>query len=190
MAKLQTMILIVVLIQAALVIYGTAPGGCPDGYEVTTDNRCCADYNSATEEWENCLDDEVDTTPLWQLFINPTGINWRSGKFILIFIGLAVALGFATISATPFIGGSRTDTQIFAPAVLGLIGMGYVVFVNLYSFLQRELVGGFFYEPGACEITKGVVECNVVSIILLMAMMPVVFIYIWTVVEWWRGKDI
>jgi hypothetical protein len=185
MAKLQTMMLVLMVMYASLMIYGGNTGQCLDGYFCSTDNQCCLIDDTTT-----CAG-SCESPSLWKLFFNPTGVPLGDGEFILVFIGLAGALAvFAGIALTTIFG-TRTDTQLFAPMVGGLIITGAVIFINLYNFLQREIINLFFIsETSVCRIAEtGTVSCPVVQIILAISLMPFLFIYIWSVLEWWRGKD-
>jgi len=149
MAKLVTMFMILIALQAVMVLYAEPV------------------YAS--------------TTTLWDFVSNID--NWNSLSFILGFIGLAVGVGIAGI-AVGAIFGVKTDLVIFAVAIPGLLSMG-VIFVNFANMVRDELIAIISPSFPACTL----LSCPAVNLILAATIGPIAFYYVWTVIEWWRGKD-
>lgn len=124
MAKLETMLILMIVVQAVMIL--------TVGQEVTT-------IDPITNE---------TTTSLWQFATNTE--NWNSYQFITGFLGIAsiIGVGVAIGAALGFI----TDFIIFAVAVAGLISMGGVFFMNLAQVLRDNLTTLFqCVDPGSCE---------------------------------------
>jgi len=123
------------------------------------------------------------TTDLWSFMTNID--NWNSLTFILTLVGIAGAIGLVGIAATSLFG-FKTDFLMLAPAIAGLISMG-VVFINLANVLRDELVSRVFTD---CGVSPAALHaCAPVNWILAITIAPLAFFYVWTVMEWWRGKD-
>ena len=148
MAKLMTMFLILIAIQACLIIY---------------------------------TDQTPENTMIWQFV---TGMNtWGTLGFILALLGIAAGIGLVGIAAASTFG-FKTDFLIFAPAIAGLISMG-IVFTNLAKALQDDLISRIFTT---CDIANPLL-CTPVTFIVAITIGPVALFYVWTIIEWWRGKD-
>jgi len=117
-------------------------------------------------------------TSLWNFVTTPQ--NWNNTNFILGLVGIAGTIALAGIIAGTIFG-FRTDFIIFAGAIAGLISIGST-FVGLYNVLHDELVSRIFIGCGT--------SCTPVNWILAITLGPIAFYYVWTVIEWWRGKDI
>ena len=120
-------------------------------------------------------------TPLWEFVTNID--NWSSLNFILGLVGIAGGVALAGIIAGTVFG-FKTDFIIFAGAIGGFISIG-VVFVNFANMIRDELTAFF----GAVDPTCTLASCALVTWILAITIAPIAFYYVWTVVEWWRGKD-
>jgi len=143
MAKLFTMFIILIALQASMLIYHTS---------------------------------EAAPTSIWQFVVNPT--MWAGTDWIIAFAGVATLLGaIGIVGGTVF--GIKTDTVIFAPLVFGLMTMG-AIFVKLYDLIQSELVARVFGGG------LGLVPSMFISGIIVG---PWALYYVWSVIEWWRGKD-
>ena len=117
---------------------------------------------------------------LWTFVTNIE--NWSSLAFILGLIGIAGGIGLLTIAAgTAF--GFKTDFLIFAGAIAGFISMGSI-FVNLANVLRDDLIARVFVGA-TCTLES----CPPVTFIVAVTIAPIAFYYVWTVIEWWRGKD-
>jgi hypothetical protein len=132
-----------------------------------------------------CLIIYTDQTPentlIWQFV---TGLNtWGTLGFILALLGIAGGIGLVGIAAASTFG-FKTDFLIFAPAIAGLISMG-LVFTNLAKALQDDLIGRIFTT---CDIANPIL-CTPVTFIIAITIGPVALYYVWTIIEWWRGKD-
>lgn len=144
MAKLVTMFILIIVVQAVLTLY---------------------------------IGQDATTSQLWTFVTNPT--NWNNLDFILGIIGIAGAMGLAGIAIGSQFG-FKTDFIIFALAIAGLISIG-VIFRDLYNVLNGDLASVF---------CSGNPNCAPATWITAIVIGPVAFYYVWTVLEWWRGKDI
>lgn len=124
--------------------------------------------------------DPAANTDIWTFVTNID--NWNSLAFILAVIGIAGGISLLGVAAGSVFA-FRTDFLMFAPAMAGFISMG-VVFVNLGNTIRNELISRFF---PAC--TGYLATCTPVNFILAITIGPMAFYYVWTVIEWWRGKD-
>ena len=145
-AKLFTMFLILIVIQASLLIYQAG---------------------------------SAEPTDIWKFVWDFN--NWSSLAFILSLVGIAAGIGIIGVSA----GSSFkfvTDFIVMGPAIAGLLSIG-VVFTNLGKAMYNELVNRIFTE---CLLTT---SCTPATFIIAITLGPLALYYVWTVVEWWRGKD-
>lgn len=124
----------------------------------------------------------TEDTDIWTFVTNVD--NWNSLTFILGLIGIAVGIGVVGIAIAGF--GYKTDFLIFSLAIAGFISMG-VVFVNLANVLRDELIARFFTSCAVTDFTS--TACSPVNWIIAIVIGPLAFYYVWTVIEWWRGKD-
>ena len=141
---------------------------------------CLIIYTNQTEQ----------STVIWT-FIN--GLDgWGTSAFTLTLIGIAAGIGLIGIAAASTFG-IKTDFLIFAPAIAGFITVG-VVLSNLANFMRSELTSRIFYcDPAAlalailedCEASATSTSTFIVAIIIG----PIALYYVWTIIEWWRGKD-
>jgi hypothetical protein len=121
---------------------------------------------------------QAESTQLWEFV---TGFNNWDKTSLYVAIGtLAGTLLLAGIAS----GGSFrfvTDFIVAAPAIAMLMSFG-VVFINLEALLRKEIIARFF------------VGCspNCPPAILLTGIMLgwLALYYLWSVLEWWRGKDV
>ena len=153
-ARLITMFLILIALQACLLIY-VAPG-------------------------------EAENTNLWTFVTNID--NWNSLTFILTLVAIAAGIGLVGVAAGSVFG-FRTDFLLLAPAIGGIISMG-VVFVNLGNVIRNELFSNIFSVSagGDCAI-DAIATCTPVTYLVAIIIGPMALYYVWTVIEWWRGKD-
>jgi len=148
MARLQTMLIILICIQFCLILYS---------------------------------DQTVQATDTWELVTNSA--NWNNTTFILSIIGIAGSIGLVGIVAGSIFG-FKTDFIIFAIAIPGLISLG-LPFVNLYNVLSSEITSRFFPGCGV-GIATG---CNITNLILATTLGAVFVFYVFTVIDWWRNRD-
>lgn len=125
--------------------------------------------------------DYHSNTDLWTFVTNMD--NWNSAVFVLGVFGLALSIGLATIVVGGFLG-VKTDFMVFAVAIPGLITMG-IVFKNFATFMRDELTSRLAAIDPACLLEA----CPAANWITAVVVGPIAFYYVWTVVEWWRGKD-
>ena len=108
--------------------------------------------------------------------------NWNSLTFLLGLMGVATGVGIiGMVAGTAF--GFKTDFLIFAVAIPGFISLG-ATFVLLANVLRDELISRIFVGP-TCTLES----CDPVTFFVAIIIAPVAFFYIWTVIEWWRGRD-
>lgn len=118
--------------------------------------------------------------------MDPT--SWSSATFILAIAGivgsvaLAVGLGLSGVGI-----GVKTDTIIFATFIPGLVAIGST-FLNLYNQIYSELTARFFGGATVCN-QWALGTCGPATFIAGLLVGPIAFFYIWTIIEWWRGKD-
>lgn len=122
-----------------------------------------------------------ENTPLW-VFINSIS-SWGTLGFITAIVGIAAGLWIAGIAVGSLFG-FKTDFIIFAPAIAGLIGLG-IVFSNLGKVIYDELVARIFV---GCDISA-VGGCAPATFIVALTVGTLALFYVWTVVDWWRGRD-
>ena len=124
-----------------------------------------------------------ENTPIWEFVTNFN--NWSALTFITAAIGLAGGV-FLVGAAISGLAGFKTDFLILAPVIGGLLSIG-VVFANLARVIGNDLTNTFFTTCDIDHITA--TSCNAPTIILAVLVGVPAFIYAWTVLEWWRGKD-
>ena len=148
MAKLMTMFLILLALQAAIMLY----------HGTSQDND------------------------LWNFIMNTD--NWSSQNLIISLGAIALAIGLTGISSGSVFG-FKTDFLIMAPAIGGLISIG-VVFAQLANIIRDELISTVFT---ACINDPSAGACSSANFIVGILIGPFALYYVWTVIEWWRGKD-
>lgn len=148
MAKLMTMFLILIALQASLLLY--------HGTETMTD--------------------------IWEFVMNID--QWGSLTFILSLTAIALAIGLTGISSGSVFG-FKTDFLVMGPAIGGLISIG-VVFTQLANIIRDELIGTVFTS---CLANSSAASCPSANFIVALLVGPFALYYVWTVIEWWRGKD-
>lgn len=149
MAKLVTMFLILIALQAALILYS---------------------------------DQSPQQTDIWTFIWNVQ--NWSSMGFFVTLAAIASAVALAGITGNAL--GIRLDILIFAPAVAGLIALG-IVFTNFANAIRDELIARIFTSCGVSE--AAIVGCTPATFLVAIIIGPIAFYYAWTIIEWWRGKD-
>ena len=128
-------------------------------------------------------------------YVNGSALDGILGSFITNISGwstlewiLAVLLVAGGLTIVGVVAGSlfgfKSDFIIFAPAIAGLISIG-AVFAQFAVVLHGWLTGTFFTE---CSTDISAV-CPPAILIIAMTVGPIAFYYVWTVIEWWRGKD-
>jgi len=153
MAKLFTMFLVLIAVQACLVLY------IGESNEVAGSNA------------------------IWDLIMNVN--NWGNLNFLASLVGVAMGIGLVGIAAASVFG-FKTDFLLFGSMITGLIALGSV-FISLFNTVRSNLISMIFDSAG-CTLadTTSCFEANLVSALIVG---PVALYYIWTVIEWWRGKD-
>jgi hypothetical protein len=125
------------------------------------------------------VDQTPENTSIWTFITTPS--LWGSQSFVLDLLGLAAGLGLVGVVAAGTFG-FKTDTLIFATAIAGFVSMG-VVFRNLAVALLDDLTSRI------CGETASVGTCSPVNLFVGILIGSMAFYYIWTILEWWRGKD-
>jgi hypothetical protein len=139
-----------------------------------------------------------DGGSIWSFIMNMD--RWGSLTFALAIVGIAAGIGLVGIIAASTFG-FKTDFLIFAPAIAGFISLG-VVFTNLAMFLKSQLISmAFMCDPHmtGTVVISGVVtpmltycmssQATVANFIIGIIIGPLAFYYVWTILEYWRGKD-
>ena len=160
------MFFVLIALQACLIFYGghcnnLAPG--PDGIFGTDDDICNDEGNN-----------------LWEFIMNID--NWNSTYFVLAFFGIAMGIGLIGVSAGAVFG-FKTDFLMLAMAIPGIMTMGAII-VNFANVVRDEVIGQI--QPTCSGILTGCFGSNFIVAIIVG---PFALYYLWTVIEWWRGKD-
>lgn len=150
MAKLGTMILILIALQAVMILYA----GPSYGEEVT----------------------------VWNFVTNMD--NWNSLEFMVGLLALVTLVGAIGI-AVGSIFMSKSNFVFLASTIPGFLSLG-VVFINLGNMIRDELIAIIGEANPACTLAS----CGIVNFIIAVTIGPLALYYVWTVVEWWLGKDI
>lgn len=119
-------------------------------------------------------------TDLWTFVTNID--NWNSLIFIVTLVGIAAGIGLIGVVAGSVFA-FKSDFLLLAGAIGGFISMG-VVFVNLANTIRDDLISHVFT---GCALAGS--SCAPVNFILAITVGPVALYYVWTVIDWWRGKD-
>jgi hypothetical protein len=173
LAKLATFFLVLIALQASMLIYA-APTSMIDhcsSAAYTTQDDCEAGGGT----WY------ANSNSLWNFVTNLD--NWNSLGFILGFVGIAAGIGLVGVTAASIFG-FKTDFLIFATAIAGFISMGGIVFINLANMIKNELTSKIF-----TDCVPGVLSCTPVNYIVAVTLGPFAFYYVWTIIEWWKNKD-
>jgi hypothetical protein len=177
MAKLISFFLVLIALQASMLIYAAPTsmtdhcGNVPLAANYVTSDTC----EAAGGTWY------AYSNSLWNFVTNLD--NWNSLAFILGLVGIAAGIGLIGVTAASIFG-FKTDFLIFAGAIGGFISLGGLVFINLGNMIKNELISKIF-----TDCTPGVLSCTPVVYILAVTLGPFALYYVWTVIEYWRGKD-
>lgn len=147
MAKLITMIFILLAIQAALIIF-VAPS------------------------------EEATPNTFWEFIMNVD--NWNSTTFIIGFALVASMIGIVGIAAGNVFG-FKTDFLILAVITPGLLTCGAII-INFWIQVHQELVSRVFTD---CSLSS----CSPATFLTGLIVGPIALYYVWTVIDWWRGRD-
>jgi len=127
---------------------------------------------------------EAENTNLWTFVTNID--NWNNLTFILTLVAIAGGIGLIGVAAGSVFG-FRTDFLLLASAITGIISMG-VVFINLGNLIRHELFSNIF-DIAAGGDCAAIQTCTPVTYLVAIIVGPMALYYVWTVIEWWRGKD-
>ena len=126
-----------------------------------------------------------DATPIdnqvWTFVMNMD--RWGDLTFILTLFSIAAGIGLVGIAASSIFG-FKIDFLVLATAIGGLISIGYV-FSNLATIVRADLINRVFTT---C-IGAPLMSCTPANFIVAITVGPFAFYYVWTVLEWWRGRD-
>lgn len=111
---------------------------------------------------------------LWGFMNNPS--QWADTQFILLFLGVASGITIVGLVAGSTFG-FKTDFLVFAVIIGTLFSWGAIT-AQLYSVFNNAIAGWLFGET-----------CAASRMITLIVIGPFALYYIWTVLEWWRGRD-
>jgi hypothetical protein len=106
---------------------------------------------------------------VWQLFLDPT--SWSTLSFSTMFSNV-----FSTLSVGAFVGGMIFNSEILVFA--GLAGTLYT-FGQQLSNLWQQIAGNAFF--GGVTAAGGFIASILCGALIVL--------YIFTVIEWWRGRD-
>ena len=186
MARLLTMFMVLIALQAVLVLYtaGTASPGNSCSIHTLGGSSECGSHSGCSWDAGTSTCTGTESNSLWTFLIQTD--KWNSTFFIILMVGMSLTILIPAL----FIGGATfrfiTDFMVFAPAVGFLIAIG-VVFMNLAAFIRSEILARIL--PTWC-MTPGGGLCPTGVYILAVFVAPFAFYYMWTVIEWWRGRDI
>lgn len=106
--------------------------------------------------------------------------QWSGSNLWDSILGISLAVAGTGIVAGVMLG-FVTDFMMFAVAIFGLMSIGFI-FIQFQQLFRSELFAFF-----ACTSAE---TCKAADWITWVIVAPIAFLYIWTVVEWWRGKDV
>lgn len=115
-------------------------------------------------------------TDIWTFIMNMG--QWGTLDFVLAILGLT-GIGLIGVTAASAFG-FKSDFIVLAVAIPGLISIG-LVFSNLAKYLSAELIA--IFDP-TCAL-----PCLPINFIVGLIVGPIALYYVWTVIDWWRGKD-
>ena len=151
MAKLITLILVLIVLQACLLLFNNTN-----------------------------IDTQTDTNP-WDFVTNID--NWNSLTFVLGFVGIALGIGIVGFAIGSYIG-FKTDFVMLAVAIPGLLSLGLIL-VNFGNVLRNFLISTFFVGCGGVNPQT----CAPATWLVAISVGTIAIFYVWTVVDWWRGRD-
>jgi hypothetical protein len=130
-----------------------------------------------------CLYLGIDSpaTAMWDLITHP--FKFSSTDWILSSLAIVATVGWVTAITVGQVFGFKTDFIIFAPAIPGLLSV-LLIAEQLWTALEGKLY------PLFCNTANVSITCPTVQWILWLTISPLIFYYAWTVLEWWRGKDV
>jgi hypothetical protein len=109
------------------------------------------------------------------LFItNSTG--WSSTQILTDLIGVAATVGLAGIIAGSVFG-FKTDFLLLSTMVGGLLLIGSIL-ISLNVVFTSQMASIF----GCTDLTT----CDPANWVTWIVIAPIAFLYVWTVLEWWR----
>lgn len=116
--------------------------------------------------------DNTNDSSLWALFLDPTA-SWDTNQLTILLLAAITAVSIGSIIAgTLFF---KSDFMVLAgiAGVLfsfgkGLLGAWTAIYANVYTYAQ---------------------DSRVASLIASFMVSPIIFLYVFTIFEWWRGRD-
>ena len=132
---------------------------------------------------------EVDTAEqgsvLTSLIFNPS--LWDNGILLILFGNLATVGGL--ILGTFWI---KNDFVVMAVIVGSIFSFGFPIF-TLWQKIRDEMKGFIMASEGIVDVPTGSPEIDlavkVAGVLTSMILFPFIIGYIWTVLDWWRGRD-
>lgn len=160
--KLANMIMILVIIQASIVLFDNIfqNTGYTNAAYVTNSSNDTSSYNT-----------------VWSFIADPTG--WGSTSFLGSFTGLlsmgavgAIAVGVYLIT--------KSDTTLFFPIFILLLGFGSIPIYSLWTVFHRDYSIFGCVSGAACPLaTFGwVITGGLLAIF-----------YVLSILQWWSGRD-
>lgn len=126
-----------------------------------------------------------EDTSLWALATHPG--EWNSLSVIVTIVGVAAALGAAAIIIGAVLG-IKTDFMIFAVMIAALISFGAVI-VNFGGVIGKYACSMFCEIPDLDVAGATWATCPPAVWIVAITAGALGAYYIFTVLDWWRGKD-
>jgi hypothetical protein len=123
---------------------------------------------------------------MFSVIMNPESLS--TSDLLLIFTGVAATVFVATITVGSIFG-FKTDFIILAPVIAGILGI-VTVFTQLAGILRSDF-GYFFgcHNLATNALQQACMFNPAINIIIALLVGIPAFLFIWTVIDWWRGKD-
>ena len=173
MARLITFFMVILAIQFTMLILINPSDN------INTNVQCSWNANGTT----TCAQFETNNSGnmLWIFATNTS--YWNNAEFILTIVGIAGTLGLVGITAGSAFG-FKTDFLIFGIAILGFLSLGSIL-IELGSLLTTTF-SDWLTDKSINIVCDGCYQANILTGACLGVF---ALYYVWTVVEWWRGKD-
>jgi hypothetical protein len=174
MARLLVFIMILIALQAGIVLY----------YNPVQGSTCTTDADCDIAGGSTCVEGACEKTSstIWTFLINLSR-NRSSSDWILLITGFALATLVTGVIAGSLIGVKVTDFIIFAGLVATLLG--FVSIFGAFAAIMRDEIISRLGTVDGCTVTV----CPAIDILTLLSIGVMGFIYVWTVIDWWRLKD-
>ena len=178
MAKLLTWMLLLVALQLGIIIFYNPMSGVGSAAIPCTVDTNCSSVGGA------CVDGYCEGAPstIWTFLLGISNNNTDTEWFKYLF-GMSLGVILVGAVAGTFVGIRITDFILFA----GLVGT-VLLFVSIFgvfsAIMRNELVGRFGSLTG-CSFAS----CPLIDYTIAVTVAVFAFMYVWTVLDWWRLKD-